>query len=61
MDIIRITHFIHGILKMNINIFMKKGSDKEILKNVNEFNNFDLYSKEDDTNIDDKVKNIMII
>ena len=30
--------------------------DKETLKNVLEFNNFDLYSKEDDVEIDEDVK-----
>ena len=33
-----------------------KESDKKILKNVIDFNNFDLYSKEDDTDITDEVK-----
>ena len=30
--------------------------DQETLKNVLEFNNFDLYSKEDDVQIDEDVK-----
>ena len=31
-------------------------NDNQILKDVNEFNQFDLYSKEDDVNISDSTK-----
>lgn len=55
MDIIRYHSFYPWHTENEYQYFMKE-SDKEILKNVNEFNNFDLYSKEDDTNIDDKIK-----
>ena len=35
--------------------FMNK-DDYQVLKDVNEFNQFDLYSKEDDINISDSTK-----
>ena len=36
--------------------YLTNDKDKDILKNVLDFNSFDLYSKEDDTIIDSHVK-----
>ena len=55
MDIIRYHSFYPWHSENEYTQFMKE-SDKEILKNVIDFNNFDLYSKKDDTDITDEVK-----
>ena len=55
MDIIRYHSFYPWHSENEYFQFMKE-TDKKILKNVIDFNNFDLYSKEDDTDITDEVK-----
>ena len=55
MDIIRYHSFYPWHSENEYSQFMKE-SDKEILKNVIDFNNFDLYSKDDDTDITYEIK-----
>ena len=55
MDIIRYHSFYPWHTWGSYHRFMKE-KDKKILKDVLDFNEFDLYSKEDDTEITDEVK-----
>ena len=55
MNVIRYHSFYPWHTEGDYKQFMNE-SDKEILKDVIEFNEFDLYSKEDDTNITNEIK-----
>ena len=55
LDVIRYHSFYPWHTEQEYKHFMNE-KDKETLQNVLEFNNFDLYSKEDDTEITDEIK-----